>query len=306
MAQAKRKEKSDERDGAVSVGTGTGDDQNPGAPTSDWQRPAKLSTLARVVLVATVLLFNLPMLHYFLFRGAPAAGVNLPYSTDFSDFGVVERDFFSTGGLWRTLGGELLSPGVKNNPLWLKAKLPQNVAVEFDARSMSPEGDVKVEIFGDGTDHASGYVLIQGGWNNSLSIIARLDEHGQPYGAIVAEAGRIARERRAEVVKESKNLSEQQLNDKLKDITDDPVQTGVFRADTRMRVEITPSIPVQLGKSTHWRIERRDDTIIWFLDGREYGRFKDPIPLVGDHHDRFGFSSWEAQLLFDNLKVEAL
>jgi len=282
MAQAKRKEKSDEKDGQVSVAT---DDQNPGVPTSDWQRPLKLSKVARVVLVATVLLFNLPMLHYFLFRGAAPASVTLPYSTDFSDFDVVERDFFSTGGLWRTMGGELFSPGVKNNPLWLKAKLPQNVAVEFDAKSMSPEGDVKVEIFGDGTDHASGYVFIQGGWNNSLSIIARLDEHGQPYGAIQAEAGRIARE---------------------KGIEADLVKTGAFRSDTRMRVEITPSIPVQVGRSTHWRIERRDDTLIWFLDGREYGRFKDPIPLVGSSHDRFGFSSWEAQLLFDNLKIEPL
>ena len=73
--------------------------------------------------------------------------------------------------LWRTVDGQLVCPGVKQNPLWLKAKLPQNVAVEFDARSQSPEGDIKVEIFGDGTDHASGYVLIHGGWNNTLSIL---------------------------------------------------------------------------------------------------------------------------------------
>ena len=65
-------------------------------------------------------------------------------------------------------------------------------------------------------------------------------------------------------------------------------------------------MPVQIGRPTHWRIERRDDTIIWYLDGREYGRFKDPLPLVGENHNRFGFSSWEAQLLFDNLKIEAL
>lgn len=275
MAQPKRKEKADEAP-----------DQNPGQPTSEWARPAKLSTVSRVVLITAIVIFNLPILHYFLFRGAPVATATLPYSTDFSDPTVVERDFFSTGGLWRSLNGELLSPGVKNNPLWLKAKLPQNVAVEFDARSMSPEGDLKVEIFGDGTDHASGYVLIMGGWNNSLSIIARLDEHGQPWGAVQAEAGRLARE---------KGMADA-----------DPVKTGAFREDTRTRVEITPSVPVQMGRSYHWRIERRDATIIWYLDGREYGRFTDPIPLVGDRHDRFGFSSWEAQLLFDNLKIEAL
>ena len=159
-------------------------DQNPAQPNGEWARPAKLSTLSRVVLIAAILIFNLPILHYFLFRGPPAAPVTLPYSTDFTDPGVVERDFFSTGGLWRSLNGELLSPGVKNNPLWLKAKLPQNVAVEFDAKSISPEGDLKVEIFGNGTDHASGYVLIHGGWNNSLSIIARLDEHAPPLAAV--------------------------------------------------------------------------------------------------------------------------
>lgn len=281
MAQPKRKEKADEK--AFEV---VAKEQNPAQPTSEWSRPAKLSKRSLVLLIGTVLLFNVPLIHYFLFRGPAAATVPLPYSADFADAAVVERDFFSTGGLWRTLNGELFSPGVKNNPLWLKAKLPQNVAVEFDVKSMSPEGDVKVEIFGDGTDHASGYVLIHGGWNNSLSIIARLDEHGQPWGAVQTEAGRLARE---------KGLPDADL-----------VKTGAFRADTRTRVEVAPSVPVQIGRSYHWRIERRDDTLIWYLDGREYGRFRDPMPLVGDRHDRFGFSSWEAQLFFDNLKIEAL
>lgn len=282
MAQVKRKE----RDEAGSASTASAGEQNPGAPVTEWSRPTKLSTASRVALVAVVLIFNLPLIHYFVFRGVPEATVSLPYSTDFSDPAVVERDFFSTGGFWRVINGELFSPGVKNNPLWLKAKLPQNVAVEFDARAMTNEGDVKVEIFGDGSDHASGYVLIQGGWNNSLSIIARLDEHGQPFGAVQAEAGRLQRE---------KGLPDADL-----------VKTGAFRENTRTRVEIVPSLPVQPGVSNHWRIERRNDTIVWFLNGREYGRFQDPIPLTGEHHNRFGFSSWESQLLFDNLKIEAL
>ncbi len=282
MAQAKRKEK-DEPGAESTVSAG---EQNPGALVAEWSRPARLSTASRVAVAAVVLIFNLPMIHYFVFRGVPEASALVPYSTGFSDPAVVERDFFSTGGLWRVINGELFSPGVKNNPLWLKAKLPQNVAVEFDVRAMSNEGDAKVEIFGDGTDHASGYVLIQGGWNNSLSIIARLDEHGQPFGALQAEAGRLQRE---------KGLAEADL-----------VKTGAFREDTRTRVEIVPSQPVQPGVSNHWRIERRNDTIVWSLNGREYGRFQDPIPLTGKNHDRFGFSSWESQLFFDNLKIEAL
>ena len=40
-----------------------------------------------------------------------------------------------------------------------------------------PEGDVRAELFGDGTDHGSGYVLVHGGWGNTLSVLARLAEN---------------------------------------------------------------------------------------------------------------------------------
>src|SRR5919107_844440 len=48
-------------------------------------------------------------------------------------------------------------------------------------------GDIKVEVFGDGKSFdpdggrymATGYEVIFGGWFNSKSIIARLDEHGK-------------------------------------------------------------------------------------------------------------------------------
>src|SRR6185369_15519917 len=124
-----------------------------------------------------VLLANLPLIHYYLFRAQPEATVQVPFRDDYSDSSTVEKRYWTNGGLWRTVDGWLLSPGVRNNPLWLKAQLPRDVAVEFDVRSESPEGDIKCEIFGDGLNHASGYVLIHGGWNNSVSIIARRDEH---------------------------------------------------------------------------------------------------------------------------------
>lgn len=251
-----------------------------------WVRPTALPRSSRIGIVAAVLIFNLPLIHYFLLRGEKPATVTVPYGPQTFDApAVVETDFWSTGGMWRTVGGELLSPGVKNNPLWLKAKLPENVAVEFDVKSTSPEGDIKCEIFGDGSDHASGYVLIHGGWNNSLSIIARLDEHGGSLAALQAEAGRIQRER---------NLPDADL-----------VKTGVFRENTRMRVEANP-FPVTIGKSEHWRVQRTGSLLVWFIDGREFMRFDDPMPLKGKGHDRFGFSSWEAQLYFDNLTVTAL
>ncbi len=242
--------------------------------TTPWKRPAPLSPKAIGVLVGLALLMNLPLIHFYLLRSRPDATAALPYRDDFSGYSdpnKLRERWFSTGGHYRTVGGELLSPGVKNNPLWLKAKLPQNVAVEFDARSLSPEGDIKAEIFGNGTDHASGYVLIHGGWNNSISIIARLDEHGVP----------------------------------LQQLQRDPEWKTKFAADTRMRVEGQP-FPVTIGKPEHWRIERRGSLISWFINGQKFLEFDDPKPLVGPDHDRFGFSSWEGQLYFDNLSVEAL
>jgi hypothetical protein len=70
--------------------------------------------------------------------------------------------------------------------LWLRKAIPRNVRIEFDAWSNEERGDLKVELFGDGISFdpdgggytASGYEIIFGGWYNSKSIIARLDEHG--------------------------------------------------------------------------------------------------------------------------------
>jgi hypothetical protein len=92
-------------------------------------------------------------------------------------------EWFTTGMHWRIRGGELWAPAARNNPLWLRMALPREVAVEFDARSETGSGDragdIKFEIFGNGRDHASGYVCVFGGWGNSVSVIARLDEHGR-------------------------------------------------------------------------------------------------------------------------------
>ncbi|MDX1748614.1 MAG: hypothetical protein R3324_22000, partial [Halobacteriales archaeon] len=84
----------------------------------------------------------------------------------------------SGSGKWEIKDGWLHGRALKNDPLWLSRELPRRTRVEFDAKALSPVGDLKVEIFGDGENHASGYVLIFGGWKNSLDVIARLDEHG--------------------------------------------------------------------------------------------------------------------------------
>lgn len=92
----------------------------------------------------------------------------------------------NTGAAWRIVDGRLTVQGARNHPLWLRQRLPRDVRVEFDARSDSPDGDLKVEIFGDGVSaaqqasyDATSYVVIFGGWRNSLDVLARMDEHGR-------------------------------------------------------------------------------------------------------------------------------
>jgi Farnesoic acid 0-methyl transferase len=94
--------------------------------------------------------------------------------------------FYATGDGYRVEAGALSAHGAHNHPLWLRKKLPRDVRIELDAWSTEPRGDIKIEVFGDGHSFdpdggrytATGYELIFGGWGNSNSIIARLDEHG--------------------------------------------------------------------------------------------------------------------------------
>lgn len=103
---------------------------------------------------------------------------------DRSELGPSWRD---TGGGYRIDNGRLAARGAHNHPVWLRKRLPTDVAIEVDATSNNPSGDIKVELFGDGVSFdpdrgaytASGYVLIFGGWHNTLSIICRGNEHDE-------------------------------------------------------------------------------------------------------------------------------
>jgi hypothetical protein len=97
------------------------------------------------------------------------------------------RNYYKTGPGYLVDDHSLNCKGAHNHPLWLRKKLPHDVRIEFDAWSNSPDGDIKVEVFGDGKSYdpdagrymATGYEVIFGGWHNFKSIIARLDEHGK-------------------------------------------------------------------------------------------------------------------------------
>jgi hypothetical protein len=185
---------------------------------------------------------------------APALAPGAAFADDFQR-DRLGPDWWSAGGHWQIRGGELWSPAARNNPLWLGLRLPRDVAIEFRARSETATGphagDIKVEVFGDGRQHASGYVLVFGGWGNQVSTIARLDEHGPDR--------RVRNDRR-----------------------------------------------VEAGRTYRMRIERRGGTLRWLVDGETFLTLEDPEPLAGPGHDRFAFSSWDADLFFDDLRIEPL
>ncbi len=91
--------------------------------------------------------------------------------------GVPDRG--NSAGEWRIVDGQLKAEKIHNAALWLQKELPEKVRVEFDVRPLSEDGDAKCEIFGDGKTHQSGYIVINGGWHNTVNCIARQDEHGE-------------------------------------------------------------------------------------------------------------------------------
>lgn len=189
-------------------------------------------------------------------QGDPAIGPS-GFSDDF-DRDDLGDDWHNTGGRYRIVEGELNIQGARNRPLWLRRRLPRDVRIEVDVRSESPQGDIKVEVFGDGSSRATSesytatsYVVIFGGWNNSMNIIARMDEHAEDRA-------------------------------------------------------VGPRRPVERGRTYRLRIERRGDTITAWADDEELATMTDPEPLEGRGHDHFAFNNWEADLYFDNLRIEPL
>src|SRR5438105_2528638 len=61
---------------------------------------------------------------------------------------------------------------------------------------------------------------------------------------------------------------------------------------------------VEIKRTYHMRVERLGTSLRWFVDNDLFMTFDDPQPLEGSGHDRFGFSSWEAELIFANLNIE--
>lgn len=191
-----------------------------------------------------------------------------PWRDDFERTSLGE-DWYADAPVWTLSSGRLCGRGAHNHPVWLKRRLPPNARIEFDATSASPDGDIKVEAWGDGSSGATGvsyrdatsYIFIFGGWKNRFHVLARLDEHAP-----------------------------------------DRVQLAVDPTGTDARTR-----PVVPDRQYHFKIERADGrTLRWLVDDIEIAALSDPEPLAGEGHDHFGFNDWEVPVCFDRLVITPL
>jgi hypothetical protein len=191
-----------------------------------------------------------------------------PFKDDFERQAIGD-DYYATGSGFRIDAGRLCVNGAHNHPLWLRRGLPTNARIQVEAEAASPDGDIKLEAWGDGHaaatsasyNNATSYIAILGGWRNHYHVLARLDEHGADRQALSIEPG-----------------------------SDDPRQQ-----------------PVLVGHRYRLRLERTDGhTVRFWVDDAELSSFDDARPLAGALHDHFAFNAWEAPVCFDQLSVEPL
>jgi hypothetical protein len=200
--------------------------------------------------------------------GGPPAPITKEFH-DFFDRSEIGPDWQTTSAVWHIERGRLCGRGAHNHPIWLAHKLPSNARLEFDASSGSTEGDLKVELWGDGKSFAKGtsyndatsYIAIFGGWKNQFHVLARIDEHAPNRPEVKIDAA---------------------------------------GNDLRAR-------PVVANQNYHFKIERNDGkTVRWLVDDIEILSLTDASPLKGEGHDHLGFNDWEVPVCFDNLVIVPL
>ena len=255
-----------------------------------------------VPVALTILAVQLPFLHA-AFRGAAPVTVALPYQDKF-DRATLGDAWWSNGGLWRIVDGQVYSPGVGNNPLWLKARLPPDVRVEFDVRSEGPDGDIKWEMYGDGRTHSTGYVFLFGAWRNRESRICKLDEHALTQDEARAQLAAVARPYPREMSFLEAVASPFNRWSARRDLQ--RMEKGEYwQRDVPFVVKRT-DLKVERSRTYHMAVTKQGGLIRWEIDGQLAMEMTDPAPLSGAGNDRFGFSSWSNDTYFDNLRIVGL
>jgi len=256
--------------------------------------------------LALLLLVHLPFLHALL-RGPADVNAAVPFRDAF-DRATLGESYWSNGGDWRIVRGQVYSPGAGNNPLWLKARLPRDVRIEFDVRSEGADGDIKWEAFGDGRNHASGYVFIFGGWHNREVRIAKLDEHASTDSELRAQLANLAQPypRKLDLLESVWEALRGPFVKARARADLDRLEKGTYYEAQTPRVVKRLDLKVERGRTYHEAIVRRGDVLRWEQDGQLVLELNERAPLPIDGHDRFGFSSWQNDTYFDNLKIDPL
>ena len=262
-----------------------------------WLAPRILVPVAIAVFVVQI-----PFLQAAL-RGAAPIAAAVPFQDKF-DRATLGDLWMSNGGLWRIVDGQLYSPGVGNNPLWLKARLPPDVRVEFDVRSEGPDGDIKWEMYGDGRNHSTGYLFLFGAWRNRESRICKLDEHALTQDEMRAQLAQAARPFPRQLDFFEKIAAPFERWSARRDL--ERLEKGEYwQRDTPFVVKRL-DLKVTRGRTYHMVVTKQGGRIRWEIDGQTALEMIDPAPLSGSGHDRFGFSSWANDTYFDNLSITAL
>lgn len=179
-------------------------------------------------------------------------------------------EWHATSEVYKLVNGAVSAQGAFNRPLWLRRALPRDAVIELDVWSTSPEGDIKVELYGDGRSFdkdkgsylSTGYVAVMGGWQNTKSQLARLDEHGAD---LVSRKG------------------------------------PKVEAGRRYHWKF-----VRRGATLEWYVQqigadgRPEGELALFLS------YEDPRPLEGPEHQFFAINNWQTDTWFDNLRIAPL
>ena len=81
-------------------------------------------------------------------EGPEPPAISAAWSDDF-ERSQLGGDWRATGDGYQLVNGAVNAQGAFNHPLWLRKQLPRDAAVELDVWSTSPDGDIKVELYGD-------------------------------------------------------------------------------------------------------------------------------------------------------------
>jgi hypothetical protein len=276
--------------------------QSSPAPVKSARRHPWLAPRIAIPVALAVLAVQLPFLHAALRGPAPIVAA-IPYQDKF-ERATIGNAWWSNGGHWRIVDGQLYSPGVGNNPLWLKARLPPDARVEFDVRSEGPDGDVKWEMYGDGRNHSTGYVFLFGAWRNRESRICKLDEHAPSQDEARARLAATARPYPRQMTFVEALGAPFSRWSARRDL--EKMEKGQYwQRDTPFVVKRSDLL-VARGRTYHMLVTKQGGRIRWEIDGQLALEMVDPAPLSGSGNDRFGFSSWANDTYFDNLRITAL